>query len=188
MSRLASKLFVAATAAALSATAGSASAGLTGSMVTVDLDFPNLGTVQASAGPAVVGAGVEFGPNSILPGRNFGFDIGDSTITYIPDESATYAVLPFNGFVLTFSGAPTITGVSFDGGLSTFAPTGISFNGNSVSLDFSGASVTPNSLSTVDVRFAANGVPEPATWALMIGGFGLAGATLRRRRRTVVAA
>jgi hypothetical protein len=26
------------------------------------------------------------------------------------------------------------------------------------------------------------GVPEPATWALMIGGFGMAGAVLRRRR------
>jgi hypothetical protein len=26
------------------------------------------------------------------------------------------------------------------------------------------------------------GVPEPASWALMIGGFGMAGATLRRRR------
>ena len=31
------------------------------------------------------------------------------------------------------------------------------------------------------------GVPEPASWALMIGGFGLAGAALRRRRAVVVA-
>jgi len=28
----------------------------------------------------------------------------------------------------------------------------------------------------------AGGVPEPAAWALMISGFGMAGATLRRRR------
>jgi PEP-CTERM motif len=30
----------------------------------------------------------------------------------------------------------------------------------------------------------AGGVPEPAAWALMVGGFGLAGAALRSRRRT----
>jgi hypothetical protein len=31
------------------------------------------------------------------------------------------------------------------------------------------------------------GVPEPQTWALMIGGFGLAGAALRRRRAVALA-
>ncbi|QHL91794.1 PEPxxWA-CTERM sorting domain-containing protein [Sphingomonas changnyeongensis] len=36
----------------------------------------------------------------------------------------------------------------------------------------------------IDTSFAA--IPEPATWAMMIGGFGLTGMTLRRRNGTSV--
>lgn len=38
-------------------------------------------------------------------------------------------------------------------------------------------------VGNVSVPFAA--VPEPATWAMMLGGFGLLGAAVRRRRTTV---
>lgn len=40
--------------------------------------------------------------------------------------------------------------------------------------------------STLTVR-TITAVPEPATWATMISGFGLVGAVLRRRRRTIPA-
>ena len=50
-----------------------------------------------------------------------------------------------------------------------------------------------NDGATMDeVRFVfdpkANAVPEPASWALMIGGFGMAGAMLRRRQTQAAAA
>jgi hypothetical protein len=41
---------------------------------------------------------------------------------------------------------------------------------------------------TGSFKLISNAVPEPATWAMMITGFGLVGATLRRRRVLGVAA
>jgi hypothetical protein len=38
------------------------------------------------------------------------------------------------------------------------------------------------------VEAVSSGAPEPASWALMILGFGLAGGALRRRREGVLAA
>ena len=38
------------------------------------------------------------------------------------------------------------------------------------------------------VNFTVQSVPEPATWAMMIGGFGLVGAAARRRRSVAAAA
>jgi len=34
----------------------------------------------------------------------------------------------------------------------------------------------------------ASAVPEPSTWALMLGGFGLIGAAVRYRRRKLIVA
>jgi opacity protein-like surface antigen len=69
---------------------------------------------------------------------------------------------------------------------------GVGFNANEdnvyrVTLDVSGMSGGAQTLS-VDAKYGAGlaAVPEPATWAMMIGGFGLAGASMRRRTRTAV--
>jgi len=51
--------------------------------------------------------------------------------------------------------------------------------------DHAGYNSYANGIYDVDGHhqgFVLGGVPEPSTWALMIGGFGLAGAMLRRRR------
>jgi hypothetical protein len=39
---------------------------------------------------------------------------------------------------------------------------------------------------STSMAFSISAVPEPATWAMMIGGFGVAGIALRRRRRVAV--
>lgn len=57
-------------------------------------------------------------------------------------------------------------------------------NGSKFTVAFSnlhGVTFGDNATSTVTVTVDSI-VPEPASWALMIGGFGMAGATLRRRR------
>ena len=54
-------------------------------------------------------------------------------------------------------------------------------SGNAHIADFA---VDGGTFGVVDLRGA---VPEPATWALMIAGFGAVGASLRRRRAFAVA-
>lgn len=52
-----------------------------------------------------------------------------------------------------------------------------------------GSNTSVYTLGSVDVPIAGNGpdaIPEPATWAMLLGGFGMLGAAARRRNRTVV--
>lgn len=54
--------------------------------------------------------------------------------------------------------------------------------GTALSATLNGSALTSSVLSTTAA------VPEPATWAMMIGGFGLVGFALRSRRRNATAA
>ncbi|GGD99041.1 PEP-CTERM domain protein [Polymorphobacter glacialis] len=74
-----------------------------------------------------------------------------------------------------------------------FAPGNVftgTFAGASTFADVSGTANNPRSnewaFDILGVESAVqNGVPEPASWALLIAGFGLTGAAMRRRRRTM---
>jgi len=84
-------------------------------------------------------------------------------------------------------------GMQTDLGLLGFDPTGLSLGQHSQVIDFkafselgtlSGIGVS-NTWITVKANVIAAtpvaGVPEPATWGLMLGGFGMIGAVMRRR-------
>jgi len=82
----------------------------------------------------------------------------------------------------------------YNAGFCPFSAKGVTFDGIGKSISFAGVA---NQIVFDDITFGSaipgpdtgpgNGVPEPATWAMMIAGFGMAGAALRRRRALVVA-
>ena len=74
----------------------------------------------------------------------------------------------------------TYTDITVPGASSSQA-WGINNNGQVVVQGFNRDGIETNYL------YSQGGVPEPATWALMIGGFGLAGAALRRQRKLAAA-
>lgn len=140
--------------------------------------------------------------------RNATFQL-DSNPT--PDMSSTSVFgdqIQFTNIAGTFDGvAGTASSIGFGSGL--FAS--LNVNGTSLGFTqfagptlFSGTSTAPifstgvfqltsivSGSSTLTISQAAppvtGAIPEPASWALMIGGFGLTGAALRRQRAILVA-
>lgn len=104
----------------------------------------------------------------------------------------------FNGPVASLTGALNFTSSGVNaapatvggGGFGIFlAPRATSGNYNELWFGYD------DQLTNVDdnhddyiVRAVISAVPEPATWGMMIGGMGVAGMALRRRRRAAVAA
>ena len=165
--------------------APTARAGFIGSTVSVVVAFPNTGSVIAGPTSALVGPGIEFVAfaRSYLDGT---IDVADNSIKITQLDGGSYSSASFSGPIFTFTGAPTITGVSLDGS-SSFAPFAFSFTDNTVSVNFQGTFPPDIGVfSQLDVTFAptTSGVPlPPAFWpALACVGMGW------RMRRKLIAA
>jgi hypothetical protein len=150
----------------------------------------SLGTTSATAPP----------PGDTAPGSWYETVGGGSTATLFVAQGMTqfsmYMGSPdnFNHLALTFAGgggSQTLTGQQIwcqnpsDPGCP--AGNGNQANGFTITYTFAPSTVNTIVFSSDSNAFEfdklAAVVPEPASWALMIGGFGLAGATLRASRR-----
>lgn len=118
-----------------------------------------------------------------LPTGVVGFTL--SSIGFTASSSLSLSTFTFNGTPIDFTNSPDGTG-----GISVDAKSGklpVVLGGPQV-LTVSGTG-GPDAVFSGTATFAsAAAVPEPASWALMILGFGGMGAMIRRRRTAMLAA
>ena len=95
----------------------------------------------------------------------------------------------FNGFVVfdDTNSAGAITSVSINGitNMAGFDMSRVSFDADHVFVNWEGLSFGQGTVVSLDLN-GGGGVPEPASWAMMLGGFGMVGGAMRSRRKTAL--
>jgi hypothetical protein len=128
---------------------------------------------------------------NVAAGFDTGFSFFYSSIN-VPAFVNVYDGLDGTGSILaTLSLAVTPSGGGGClGAFCPFVPIGVTFNGVAHSVDFGG---TENQVAFDNITLGSEipggaGVPEPASWAMMLAGFAGLGGLLRTRRQLAVAA
>jgi PEP-CTERM motif len=160
-----------------------------GSTLDYQYYFPDSTSPYSGAdnGSFVVGAGVEV--TNIVD--NVGtLDISGTNIFIDFSTDSSFTPGTFNGWILSdqTNSLADILGVSINGStnLAGFSMANLSFTGNTISVNWQGLDFDANTVVSLDVSLG-QAVPEPATWAMMLLGFGAAGVALRRGRRRQLA-
>lgn len=107
-----------------------------------------------------------------------------------PGSVNVYSGLDGTGTLLASLSLPTNSNSGAPGCTSAFCPftpIGVSFAGTAYSVGFAGSDnqIAFDNITIGSVIPGGGGVPEPATWALMIMGFGAVGGAMRVRRRGI---
>jgi len=109
----------------------------------------------------------------------FGANQGDVTLDFWRANGTLIQSVVINGVADTYYGFEREGGVQDIRGVSIWNDDAAGIAFNKIKYDL-GPSIAP------DPGPPHGGAPEPAAWALMLGGFGLAGAALRRRRAAAI--
>lgn len=97
------------------------------------------------------------------------------TVNFLAAQRPGYLANPFTVSVDGTTQAFTATNAAFTPYAATFVATG-----STATLSFTGSALPGDGGVGIDA-ISVTAVPEPATWAMMIGGFGLVGGAMRRR-------
>jgi hypothetical protein len=176
---------------ALCGTAASAGPALVGT-VTDSYVFPTSSNVFASSTIAV-------GTPTVCPGADpicspfakpATLSASGLTLSVSEDAGSSYTPASFNGIQfsnLVFSDGSHLTGFTLDTDLAGLTASDISFTGNSIEYNAAGLNFfTAPYHVTIGLITSSASVPEPASWALMLGGFSAIGSAMRSRRKTIV--
>jgi len=144
--------------------------------------YPDTTSVYQDLGTKVVGAST---PTYLqILGQPFNVNITATQIVTDWGTTGVGVVAAFNGIRFTNLTHP-FTSATIDPANET-PGLGVFMRGGDIFINYSDLRVINGSKSIVDVTTGT--VPEPASWMMLIAGFGLAGAAMRRRRIAVVSA
>ena len=123
--------------------------------------------------------------SAVASGLTYTFTTPISFFVNRDDNFAGFVDGPLTKGFVRYLGTSPIAFASYDG-VSTLAPTAATFytdfNTGTFNTDRGDVVVTSATGLTLSATIAA--VPEPATWAMMLVGFGMMGASMRYRRKS----
>lgn len=186
------KLYLSCLAVPMLLATAPASATLLGESFSARYYFPDSSSIypNASVPPDfIVGPGVE-GSIDVegVTDVTFDFDALSLAITFDTTlDGPTWTSTSFNGIIFTSATPLDVSGAFVvSTTLAGFDNSRITISGNQIALNWQGLSyVDGTSISIGFSDLGGSAVPEMATWAMMVAGFGLAGAALRARKTAV---